>query len=66
MLGRLTAEHRARLDWIWADGKYHNHHLNRWLARSEAKYTVQVVSRPPGLKGFVKLPRRWVVERTFA
>jgi putative transposase len=25
-----------------------------------------VVSRPPGSKGFVKLPRRWVVERTFA
>ena len=25
-----------------------------------------MVSRPAGSKGFVKLPRRWVVERTFA
>ena len=40
--------------------------MNRWLARSEVKYTVQIVSRPPGLKGFVKLPRRRAAERTFA
>src|SRR6185503_17598732 len=35
VLGRLTAEHRSRLGLLWADGKYHNHHLNRWLVRSE-------------------------------
>src|SRR5215203_926190 len=64
--GRLTAEHRGRLGLIWADGKYHNHHLNGWLVRSEAGYKIEVVSRPPGSKGFVKLPGRWVVERTFA
>jgi putative transposase len=66
VLGRLTAEHRTRLELVWADGKYHNHHLNRWLVKSGAGYKVEVVSRPPGSKGFVKLPRRWVVERTFA
>jgi transposase len=66
VLGQLTAEHRTRLELIWADGKYHNHHLNRWLVKSQAGYTIEVVSRPPGSKGFVKLPRRWVVERTFA
>ena len=64
--GRLTAEHRSRLKLIWADGKYHNHHLNGWVVRSKAGYKIEVVSRPPGSKGFVKLPRRWVVERTFA
>ena len=26
----------------------------------------EVVRKPPGTKGFVVLPRRWVVERTFA
>src|SRR4051812_16541999 len=31
VLGRLTAEHRSRLGKIWADGKYHNHHLNGWM-----------------------------------
>ena len=25
-----------------------------------------MVSKPPGTKGFTVLPRRWVVERTFA
>jgi putative transposase len=66
VLGRLTAEHRTRLELVWADGKYHNHHLDGWLVRSQAGYKIEVVSRPPGSKGFVKLPRRWVVERTFA
>jgi putative transposase len=66
VLGRLTAEHRDRLELIWADGKYHNHHLNGWLVESEAGYRIEVVGRPAGSKGFVKLPRRWVVERTFA
>ena len=66
VLMRLTAEHRARLKLVWADGKYHNHRLGRWLARPEVGYRIEVVGRPAGSKGFVKLPRRWVVERTFA
>jgi transposase len=66
VLGRLTAEHRGRLELLWADSKYHNHHLNGWLAETKAGYRIEVVSRPPGSKGYVKLPRRWVVERTFA
>jgi putative transposase len=66
VLGQLTAEHRSRLKKVWADGKYHNHSLNRWLAKTEAGYEIEVISRPAGSVGFVKLPRRWVVERTFA
>jgi putative transposase len=66
VLGRLTAEHTRRLELIWADSKYHNHRLNGWLVKSKARYRIEVVSRPPGSVGFVKLPRRWVVERTFA
>jgi putative transposase len=66
VLSRLTVEHRSRLELVWADGKYHNHGLDRWLRKSQVGYVIQVVSRPPGSKGFVKLPRRWVVERTFA
>lgn len=27
---------------------------------------IEIVQRPPGMKGFQLLPRRWVVERTFA
>ncbi len=66
VLARLTAEHCTRLELLWADSKYHNHHLNGWLVETAAGYRIEVVSRPPGSKGYVKLPRRWVVERTFA
>ena len=31
-----------------------------------AGWLFKVVERPKGAKGFVLLPRRWVVERTFA
>jgi transposase len=66
VLRQLTREHRSRLELIWADGKYNNRQLDRWLAQSKVRYRVEVVGRPPGSVGFVKLPRRWVVERTFA
>jgi putative transposase len=66
VLARRTPEHTRRLELLWADSKYHNHHLNGWLVKNEAGYRVQVVSRPPGSRGFVKLPRRWVVERSLA
>lgn len=66
VLGRLTAEHQSRLELLWADSKYHNHHLEGWMVEHKVGYRIEVVSRPPGSVGYVKLPRRWVVERTFA
>jgi putative transposase len=66
VLGRLTPEHRTRLKKVWADGKYNNHHLNGWLVKTRAGYVIEVIGRPAGSVGYVKLPRRWVVERTFA
>jgi putative transposase len=65
VLSRLTAEHLTRLLLLWADGKYRNHHLEDWLEETKAGYRIEVVERPAGSEGFVKLPRRWVVERTF-
>jgi putative transposase len=66
VLKKLTAEHLTRLELLWADGKYHNHRLNAWLKETKVSYRIEVIGRPPGSVGFVKLPRRWVVERTFA
>ncbi len=66
VLRRLTAEHRSRLQKVWADKKYRNNALDAWMVGTKAKYKVEVVERPPGSVGFVKLPKRWVVERTFA
>lgn len=48
---------------VWADGGYAGK-LIGWLADACA-WTLQVVKRNE-LKGFHVLPRRWVVERTFA
>jgi putative transposase len=66
VLGRLTKEHRSRLKKVWADQKYRNQALAAWMVRTRAGYEVEVVERPPGSVGFVKLPKRWAVERTFA
>jgi putative transposase len=66
VLGRLTAEHQSRLKVVWADSKYRNRCLEGWMVETGAGYRIEVVSRPVGSKGFVLLPKRWVVERTFA
>jgi putative transposase len=66
VLSRLTAEQTSRLELLWGDSKYHNHRLYGYLEDSGAGYRIEVIGRPEGSVGFVKLPRRWVVERTFA
>lgn len=66
VLSRLTTEHKGRLEVVWADSKYNNRHLDAWMTKEEVGYRIDVISRPPGSVGYVKLPRRWVVERTFA
>jgi len=62
----VSAEDFPRLRKIWADTKYHNHALYAWLHDNRPEWTLDVVKRPAEAKGFVKLPRRWVVERTHA
>jgi putative transposase len=49
---------------IWADGGYAGA-LIEWV-RATCGWALQTVLRPAGVPGFVLLPRRWVVERTFA
>jgi len=52
-----------RLRLIWADGGYAGK-LVGWVMEHQG-WTVAIVKRAVGEKGFVVLPRRWVVERTF-
>lgn len=49
---------------VWADGGYAGR-LVIW-ARKVLALTIEVVKRTDDAKGFAVLPRRWVVERTFA
>lgn len=50
---------------IFADGGYAGPKLRAALQKV-AKFTLQIVKRTDKAKGFEVLPRRWVVERTFA
>ena len=63
-LARLDAERFPRLVRIWGDSKYHNHDLNWWVGWMNKLYQVRAIHRPEGAKGWVKLPKRWVVERS--
>jgi transposase len=49
---------------IWADGGYAGT-LTDW-ARDRLRLVIEIVRKPLGIKTFQVLPRRWVVERTFA
>lgn len=64
---RLLAALRARLstvELVSADGGYAGR-LIGWT-KSVLALAVEVVKRPDDVTGFKVLPRRWVVERTFA
>ena len=49
---------------IWADGRYGGKLLT-W-AFLFGGWWLEIVKRPEAATGFVLLPRRWIVERTFA
>jgi putative transposase len=55
-----------RLKVVYADQKYENATVKEWLAARGDPFRLEVVRRPEGSEGFVKLPKRWVVERSLA
>ena len=65
VFGQAESEAFPRLQVVFADNKYHNYKLYDWL-ENHADYRLSIVRRPEQSKGFVVLPNRWVVERTFA
>jgi transposase len=54
-----------KLHHIFADRVYRGEQLPTALADC-GRWKIEIVQRPPGVKGFQLLPRRWVVERTLA
>ena len=64
----LLTSIRTLLPWlrhIFADGGYAGQKLQDALA-GKGCWEIEIVKRSDAAKGFVLLPRRWVVERTFA
>lgn len=59
---------RSRFPWlelVWADGGYNAHQVDATVAKNPG-LRIEIVKRSDDIKGFVVLPRRWVVERTFS
>lgn len=52
----------CRLKLIWADGAYQR---KTAAIRQQFGWQLSTILRPQNVKGFVVLPRRWVIERTF-
>jgi putative transposase len=65
LLHRRLWEELPPLEVVYTDSQYTAHYLDAEVF-SWAPFRRVVVSRPEGETGWVKLPQRWVVERTFA
>jgi putative transposase len=53
----------SRLKLIWADGGYAGQLID-WT-RKFGRWVLEIVKRSDDVTGFVVLPKRWIVERTF-
>jgi putative transposase len=65
LFARLEGQPVGRVRRVFADSKYHNYALYEWVEEN-APWELVVVRRPEGKRGWVDLPLRWTVERTFA
>jgi putative transposase len=65
LFGRLEGQPMGKVQRMFADTKYHNFVLYEWVEEN-ASWKLNIVRRPEGAEGWVKLPIRWTVERTFA
>ncbi|MBL3671509.1 IS5 family transposase [Streptomyces sp. M2CJ-2] len=63
LLARVAAAHH-RLELVWADGGYTGSLIEHCLAAFAL--VLAIVKRSDDLRGFVVLPKRWIVERCFA
>ncbi|RMG67093.1 MAG: IS5 family transposase [Bacteroidetes bacterium] len=53
-----------RLVKFYADQAYKS--LEKTIRKINPRWKTEIIKRPKGTKGFVLLPKRWIVERTFA
>ena len=65
LFGRLDGQPMGKVTRVFADSKYHNYALYEWV-ETNARWESVIVRATDGAKGWVKLPLRWAVERTFA
>ena len=62
---KLPQEVRFSIQKIWADRGYRGEPFWTWLQQN-IQCELEIAVRPPNAEGFILVPVRWVVERTFA
>src|SRR5262245_7749096 len=55
VLDKLPAEKFPRLEVVFADHKYNNRTLDRWMGQRVVGYRLQISSKPAGQEGFVPI-----------
>ena len=66
LLGKVQQERQRlpRLVRIWVDGGFSGKDFLHWVMDT-FRLILEVVLRPEGVKGFVLLPKRWMVEHSY-
>ena len=66
LLSQVHQTDQPRLEVIFADNKYNNKTLARWMKENRPDWKIEIQSPPKGTKGFSPVRKRWVVERSNA
>lgn len=66
LIAKLKTDTRTSLQKIWADGSYLGEPFLTWLTTELHNIQLEIAKTPSSQQGFVPVPVRWVVERTFA
>lgn len=66
LLLTALADRFPLLEKLFADGAYQGPRFRQALAKVRAHLKTEIVTRSDQIKGFVVLPKRWIVERTLA
>jgi transposase len=60
------AERFPQLAKLFADGAYQGPQFRQGVAKVRPQLVTEIITRREQVKGFVALPKRWIVERTLA
>jgi putative transposase len=66
VLEKVTAEKYPRLKKIFADNKYNNKILQRWMKDNQVSYELEIAMKAKEEPGFKPVKIRWVVEQAHA
>jgi transposase len=66
LLFTVLGERFPLLAKLFADGAYQGPQFQQALATVRPQLQIEIITRSEQVKGFVVLPKRWIVERTLA